>query len=83
MPTFEQITRHTDPDPTENPWVNGPPPPETVVIVAYDPGWPDRFRLLATDIRAVLGRAALEVEHVGSTSVAGLAAKDVIDIDLT
>ncbi|RDI65528.1 GrpB family protein [Nocardia pseudobrasiliensis] len=83
MPTFEEITRHTDPDPTENPWVDGPPRAETVVIVAYDPRWPDRFQLLANDIRAVLGEAALEVEHVGSTAVAGLAAKDVVDIDLT
>ncbi|MBW4718048.1 GrpB family protein [Saccharothrix obliqua] len=83
MPTFEEITRHHDIDPTEDPWVLGPPAPETVVIVPYDPEWPARYRSLAADIRAALGEVALDVEHVGSTSVAGLAAKDVIDIDLT
>jgi GrpB-like predicted nucleotidyltransferase (UPF0157 family) len=83
VPTFEEITRHTDPDPDENPWVMGPPPPETVAIVPYDPQWPHRFDTLAERIRLVLGETALDVEHVGSTSVPGLAAKDVIDIDLT
>jgi GrpB-like predicted nucleotidyltransferase (UPF0157 family) len=38
---------------------------------------------MATTIRAALGDAALDIEHIGSTSVEGLAAKDVIDIDLT
>src|SRR5262249_48058285 len=83
MPTFEEITRHTDPDPTENPWVNGPPPPETITIVPYSPDWARRFQALATEIRTALGDSAIEVEHVGSTSVEHLAAKDVIDIDLT
>lgn len=83
MPTYEEITMHHDADPDEDPWVLGPPPPETVVLVPYDPGWPARFLDLAGKIRAVLGDIALDVEHVGSTSVPGLAAKDVIDIDLT
>ncbi|MFC4859140.1 GrpB family protein [Actinophytocola glycyrrhizae] len=83
MPAFEEITRHPDVDPDENPWVLGPPPPETVRIVPYDPGWPRRFAELSSAIRAALGDTALDVEHVGSTSVEGLAAKDVIDIDLT
>lgn len=83
MPTFEEITRHDGPNPSENPWVNGPPPPETVTIVAYRPEWPRRYQAAAAEIRAALGQVALNVEHVGSTSVEGLAAKDVIDIDLT
>jgi GrpB-like predicted nucleotidyltransferase (UPF0157 family) len=83
MPTFEEITRHTDPDPTENPWVNGSPPPETITIVPYNPDWPHRFQGLATDIRTALGDTAIDLQHVGSTSVEHLAAKDVIDIDLT
>ena len=78
-----EITRHHDADPDENPWVNGPPRPEVVEIVAYDPDWPGRFARLAGLIRTALGPVAVEVEHVGSTSVPGLAAKDVIDIDLT
>ncbi|CCH32101.1 hypothetical protein BN6_48290 [Saccharothrix espanaensis DSM 44229] len=83
VPAFDEITRHHDPDPDEDPWVLGPPAPENVVITPYDPEWPLRYQALATDIRAALGAAALDVEHVGSTSVEGLAAKDVIDIDLT
>ncbi|ALG09141.1 GrpB family protein [Kibdelosporangium phytohabitans] len=83
MPTNEQITRHHDSDPDENPWVNGPPPRETIAIVPYDPEWPGRYEALASDVRTALGDAVLDIEHVGSTSVEGLAAKDVIDIDLT
>lgn len=83
MPTFEEITRHHDQDPSEDPWVTGPPQPETIVIAPYDPEWPRRYQALAAGIRGALGDAVLDVEHVGSTSVEGLAAKDVIDIDLT
>jgi GrpB-like predicted nucleotidyltransferase (UPF0157 family) len=82
MPTFEEITRHHDPDPTENPWVIGPPAPETVTIVPPDPEWPLRYQTLSAGIRAALGTAVVGIEHVGSTSVPGLAAKDIIDIDL-
>jgi GrpB-like predicted nucleotidyltransferase (UPF0157 family) len=82
VPTFEDITRHHDPDPSENPWVLGPPAPEPVKIVPYDPRWPARYVTLAAEIRTALGDAVLDIEHVGSTSVEGLAAKDVIDITL-
>ena len=50
-----------------------------IVIVDYDPSWPHRFHLEAAKIRAALGPAALCVEHVGSTSVPGLAAKPIVD----
>jgi GrpB-like predicted nucleotidyltransferase (UPF0157 family) len=83
VPTFEEITRHSDPDPDENPWVIGPPAPQPVVVVPYDPQWPHRYDTLAEQIRRALGATVLDVEHVGSTSVPGLAAKDIIDIDLT
>ena len=83
MARNEDITRHHDPDPDEDPWVDGPPPAEPVTVVAYNPQWPQRFEVLAAAIRGALGGAALDVEHVGSTSVPGLSAKDVIDIDLT
>lgn len=83
MPSFEEITRHHDSDPSENPWVNGPPAPETIIIAPYNPEWPRRYQTLSAAIRTALGGAALGIEHVGSTSVEGLAAKDVIDIDLT
>lgn len=83
MPTHEEITRHHESEPGEDPWVVGPPKPAVVEIVPYDRGWPVRFAALADDIRAALGAAALDVEHVGSTAVPELAAKDVIDIDVT
>ena len=53
-----------------------------ITISPYDPGWPARYRRHETRIRAALGGRALAVEHVGSTAVPGLAAKDRIDIDL-
>ena len=83
MPTPEEITRHHDPDPDEDPWVVHPPADEVVSIVAYDPAWPDRYAAIAAEIRDELGARALELDHVGSTSVPGLPAKDMIDIDLT
>ncbi|MCP2169881.1 GrpB family protein [Goodfellowiella coeruleoviolacea] len=83
MPTNEEITRHHDADPLGNPWVVGPPPGETVTIVPHNPEWAHRYQDLAGKIRAALGAAVLDLDHVGSTSVEGLAAKDVIDIDLT
>ena len=80
----EDIVRHHDPNPDENPWVDGvPSPPEWVEVVAYDAGWPSLYRQLAEQIRLVLDNAALDIEHIGSTAVPGLAAKPVIDIDLT
>jgi GrpB-like predicted nucleotidyltransferase (UPF0157 family) len=52
-------------------------------LVDYDEAWPGLFAWEAERIRAVLGPVATEVEHVGSTSVPGLAAKPIIDIVLT
>lgn len=51
-----------------------------VLIVEYDPNWPQQFALEASKIRAALGEGALLLEHVGSTSVPGLAAKPILDI---
>jgi GrpB-like predicted nucleotidyltransferase (UPF0157 family) len=53
-----------------------------ITLSEYDPGWPARFDREAARIRAALGRTALRVEHVGSTSVPGLAAKPIVDVDL-
>ncbi|MGW4370498.1 GrpB family protein [Nocardia takedensis] len=64
-------------------WVEGGlPPPEPVVLHAYDPRWPEVFADEAERIRQALDGQAIAVEHVGSTAVAGLAAKPTIDIDL-
>jgi GrpB-like predicted nucleotidyltransferase (UPF0157 family) len=54
--------------------------PRAIVIADYDPAWPERFRREEAKIRRSLGEAALTVEHVGSTSVPGLAAKPIVDI---
>ncbi|MBE1490889.1 GrpB family protein [Plantactinospora soyae] len=52
------------------------------VIEDYDPAWPDRFAVAASSMKAALGDLIIDIEHVGSTSVPGLAAKPIIDIDL-
>jgi GrpB-like predicted nucleotidyltransferase (UPF0157 family) len=53
-----------------------------VEIVDHRPEWPERFRELASRIRVLLGTRATAIHHIGSTSVPGLAAKDVIDIQV-
>jgi GrpB-like predicted nucleotidyltransferase (UPF0157 family) len=54
--------------------------PEPVVICDYDPRWPERYETLRAAVVAALGDVAAEIEHVGSTSVPGLAAKPTIDL---
>ena len=54
-----------------------------IELVDYDPDWPGLFELEAEKIRAALGERVLGLEHAGSTSVPGLAAKPIIDIVLT
>jgi GrpB-like predicted nucleotidyltransferase (UPF0157 family) len=51
-----------------------------ILISDYDPEWPDLFEREAARIRTALGERALRIEHTGSTSVPGLAAKPIIDI---
>src|SRR5262245_40304344 len=53
-----------------------------VELVEYDPAWPELYRREEERIRRALGERALLIEHAGSTSVPGLAAKPVIDIVL-
>ena len=53
-----------------------------VVLAEYDPAWPQLFDREAERLRGALGAAVLQLEHTGSTSVPGLAAKPVIDIVL-
>jgi GrpB-like predicted nucleotidyltransferase (UPF0157 family) len=54
----------------------------TIVVTDYDPQWPTIFEALRDRAAAVLGHLALAIEHVGSTSVPGLAAKPIIDLDV-
>ncbi|MFC3500936.1 GrpB family protein [Micromonospora krabiensis] len=55
---------------------------QSIVIEDYDPAWPERFAAASSTVKAVLGDLVIGIEHVGSTSVPGLAAKPVIDIDV-
>jgi GrpB-like predicted nucleotidyltransferase (UPF0157 family) len=54
-----------------------------ITIVPYDANWPAAFVEVARPLRTVLGELALRIDHIGSTSVPGLAAKDIIDIQVT
>lgn len=54
-----------------------------VTIVDYREAWPGDFRHLAAGLRSAYGPAALRIDHIGSTAVPGLAAKDVIDVQVT
>ena len=53
-----------------------------IVIEDYDPAWADRFAAAASLLSEALGGLIIAIEHVGSTSVPGLPAKPIIDIDL-
>lgn len=55
---------------------------DDVVVVDADPSWPRQFREIASYLDPFIGSATLRIEHVGSTSVPGLAAKPIIDIDV-
>jgi GrpB-like predicted nucleotidyltransferase (UPF0157 family) len=54
-----------------------------IEVVPYDPGWPGAFDQEALRLRTALGTLALRVDHNGSTSIPGLAAKPVIDIQVS
>ena len=56
---------------------------EELRIVPYDATWPDAFAAEAVRIRNALGPTALRIDHNGSTSIPGLAAKPVIDIQVS
>jgi GrpB-like predicted nucleotidyltransferase (UPF0157 family) len=55
---------------------------EHVVVVNYDKRWKQWFEGLRERIGSALGDVALRIEHVGSTSIEGLSAKPIIDIDV-
>lgn len=55
---------------------------KTVIVVEYDPSWPEIFRQLHDRIWPVVRDLAVAIEHVGSTSVPGLPAKPVIDLSV-
>ena len=56
--------------------------PDAVTVVPPDPAWPVQAARVAARVAAAAGDACLRVDHIGSTAVAGLPAKDVIDVQL-
>ena len=54
----------------------------TIEIVDHDPGWAEAFAGISRAVAAALGPLALRIEHVGSTSVPGLGAKPIVDLDV-
>jgi GrpB-like predicted nucleotidyltransferase (UPF0157 family) len=59
------------------------PGTDPIRVVAYDPRWATLFSELSTPLRAALGGVALRIDHIGSTAVAGLAAKPIVDIQIS
>ncbi len=58
-------------------------PEDPLEIVAYDTTWPHLFARQAAKLREALGAVALRIDHIGSTSVPGLAAKPIIDVQIS
>jgi GrpB-like predicted nucleotidyltransferase (UPF0157 family) len=56
---------------------------DPISLSRYDPAWPGSFDAEAERIGGALGSAAVRIDHVGSTAVPGLAAKPVIDIQVS
>lgn len=54
-----------------------------IQILPYPSDWPREFTLIGARLREALGGLALRIDHIGSTSVPGLPAKDVIDVQIT
>jgi GrpB-like predicted nucleotidyltransferase (UPF0157 family) len=71
------------PQPPPSDWIVPPAPfSGRIALVTYDPTWPAQYEAVAARIRAAIGETAVVLEHAGSTSVPGLAAKNQIDVVL-
>ncbi len=81
MPTPEDITRHHDE--TDVIYVGAHPTDYTLRIEEPDPSWARCYRDLEGRISEALGDRLLAIQHIGSTSVPGLPAKPIIDVDLS
>lgn len=57
-------------------------PTRQALVVPYDEAWPARASALIGRLRASLGASALRIDHIGSTAIPGMAAKDVIDLQV-
>jgi len=54
-----------------------------IIISKYNPKWAGEFKRIKSSLHAILGDLALRIDHIGSTSVPGLGAKDIIDVQIT
>jgi GrpB-like predicted nucleotidyltransferase (UPF0157 family) len=54
-----------------------------IVIVRADASWPAQYEKIARAVSDLLGETAQRIDHIGSTSVPGLAAKDILDMQVT
>ena len=54
-----------------------------IAIIEYRPEWAEEFAAIARPLQEALGELALRIDHIGSTAVPGLAAKDIIDVQVT
>lgn len=80
--TPEQITRHPIVDGSSVQRIQHRKTRPTIAIVEPNPLWAERFLTTKARIQTALGSTVLAIHHAGSTSVPGLPAKDIIDIDL-
>ena len=80
----ELTERHVgDEDHQQARWVgDNEPPTEPILVVEPDPQWPTMYAGAAAGVVGALGDGIVRIEHVGSTSVPGLPAKPIIDIDV-
>ena len=62
---------------------HGHPARSKPVLVPSDPSWPDQGRRIAARLNTACGHRAVRIDHIGSTAVAGVDAKDVIDMQVT
>jgi GrpB-like predicted nucleotidyltransferase (UPF0157 family) len=54
-----------------------------VHILAYDPRWPERASVLIAQLQGALGPDALRIEHIGSTAIPMMDAKDLLDVQVS
>ena len=62
---------------------SGQPARSEPVLAPYDPVWPDQARRIAARLNTACGHRAVRIDHIGSTAVPGMDAKDVIDMQVT
>ncbi|MFI5913138.1 GrpB family protein [Dactylosporangium sp. NPDC051541] len=60
-----------------------PEPAASTFIAGPDPAWPEQAAALIRRLRAALGPAARRVEHIGSTAIPGMAAKPLLDLQVS